>query len=214
MRIRPLSSRAYMNVSESRIEALRWSGSDDERWYVDRLFDNSATYRHWEFFHSDLMKKVAASPSQRGQIIDLRKTRFALLRRQALFQHLRDTAVMGRDREIVVSAFHASTEFSRALVAEHGNFLRSNSSLLCASYLGSALLDDARFDAELERYQTGYMDYFAMYCDWIIASARGQQYPLRPLITYMKDDLAQMQARLMTMPIAEDRRRSPRSAWH
>jgi len=203
-----------MNVSESRIENLRWSGSDDERWYVDRLFDKPATYRHWEFFHFDLMKKVAATKTQRGQITDLRKARFALLRRQALFQHLRDEEVTGRDREIIVAAFHASTDFSRAIVAEHGHFLRSNSSLLCAAYLGSALLDDARFDAELERYHSGYMEYFGMYCDWIVASARGQEYSLRPMITQMKADLAQMQAHLIRMPIAADRRRSIRSPWH
>jgi len=214
MRIRPLSSNVYMNVSESRIERLRWSGSADERWYVDRLFDKPATYRQWEFFHFDLMKKVAAANTQRGQITDLRKARFALLRRQALFQHLREAEVMGPDRELIVAAFHTSTDFSRAIVAEHGHFLRSNSSLLCAAYLGSALLDDARFDAELERYHAGYMEYFAIYCEWVITSARGQEYPLRPLIAQMKGDLAQMQARLLCMPIAADRRRSIRSAWH
>lgn len=214
MRTRPLSPSVYMNVSESRIETLRWSGSDDERWYIDRIFDKPATYDRWESFHFDLMKKVAAGPTQYGQLMHLRKTRFALLRRQALFQYLREHTIPRDNREIIVSAFHSSAEFSKALVAEHGRYLRTNSSLLCTAYLGSSLLDDSRFDAELERYHNGYMQYFALYCDWIVATARGQEYPLRPLIVEMKDDLAQLQSNLMTMPIAGDRRRAIRSAWH
>jgi len=203
-----------MNVSESRIERLRWHGSDDERWYANRLFDTPTTYHHWESFHFDLMKKVAASPTHRGQLIDLRKARFRLLRQQALFQHLRDSGVKGKDREAIVSAFHTSSEFSKALVIEHGRYLRSNSSLMCAAYLGSALLRDDRFDAELERYGNGYMQFFALYCDWVVANARGQDYPLRPMIGQMKHDLALMEARITVMPIAENRRRSARSAWH
>ncbi len=214
MRPRPLSSSVFMKVSESRIERLRWSGSDDERWYVSRLFDRPVNYRRWESFHFDLMKKVASSRSPKGQVVDLRKARFRLLQRQALFQHFRDEGVRGSDREILISTLRAGVDFSRALVGEHSNYLHSNSSLLCATYLGDVLLDDARFDTELERFHDAYMEYFKLYCDWIIADARGEDFPLRPMVTEMKQTLLRIQTRLLAMPLAQDRRKSRRPAWY
>lgn len=214
MRARPLSTSVFMNVSESRLERLRWSGSEDERWYVTRLFENPTTYRRWESSHYDVMKQVSASPSHYGQLYDLRKAQFSLLHKQALFQHLRDNQVTGLRRDHIVGAFHASAEVTQAIVVEHARFLFSNSSLLCASYLGAALLHDDRFDAELERYREGYMQFFGLYCDWILTSARGENYPLKPMIVTMKKDLAEMRCQLLRLPIAHDRRRSIRSYWH
>lgn len=213
MRARPLCSSVFMNVSESRIERVRWSGSEDEKWYVTRLFDKPDSYNRWESFHFDLVKKVAAIPTQKGQIFGLRKARFSLLQHQALFEYLRESGLKGRNREIVVAAFHSSTEFSRALRAEHGRYLRSNSSLLCVDYLGSALMNDERFNAELERYRKGYMEFFSLYCDWVIAEEYGHEFPLQPMIGFMKDDLSEMRARMMSIPVANDRRQARRSAW-
>jgi len=214
MRTRALCSKVFMDVSESRIERIRLSGSDDEQWYVNRLFDKPATYRRWESFHFGLMNKVAANHTPKGQIVGLRKAWFSLMQRQALFQHLQESRVRGRDREILVSAFHTSSDYSQAVVAEHGRFLRSNSSLLCSVYLGSALMDDARFNAELARYRSGYMEFFSFYCDWIIAEECGRDFLLRPMLSEMKRDLSEMQARLVTMPIANDRRQALRSLWN
>lgn len=213
MRTRPLSSSVFMTVSESRIERLRWSGSDDERWYVSRLFEKPVNYRRWESFHFDLMKKVASSQSPKGQIIGLRRARFALLQRQALFQHFRDEGVRGGDREILMSTLRAGSDFSKAVVVEHSNYLRSNSSLLCATYLRDLLLDDDRFDTELERYHEAYMEYFKLYCDWIIADVRGEDFPLRAMMTEMKQTLLRIQTRLLAMPVAPDRRKSRRAGW-
>ncbi len=214
MRTRPLSSSVFMKVSESRIERLRWSGSEDERWYVRRLFERPGTYGRWESFHFDLMRKVASSQSPKGQVIGLRKARFALLQKQSLFQHFREDGVRGRNREILMSTLRAGSDFSRAIVTEHNDYLRSNSSLLCATYLGDVLLDDDRFDSELERYHDAYMEYFKLYCDWIIADVRGEEFPLRPMMAEMKQTLLRSRTRLLDMPVAGDRRKSRRPIRH
>lgn len=211
MRTPALCSKAFMNVSESRIERIRWSGSDDERWYVDRLFDSPATYRRWESSHYGLMNKVAASQTTKGQVVGLRKAWFSLLQRQALFQHLRESNIIGAEREMLVSAFHASTDYSEAVVAEHGNFLRSNSSLLCATYLGRTLLDDKKFNEGLNEFHSAYMEFFSLHCNWIIAEKRGHDFPLRPVLTEMKTTLSRVRNRLMALPLAESQRWS---AWH
>jgi len=214
MHTRALCSKVFMDVSESRIEGIRWSGSDDDQWYVNRLFEKPANYRRWESFHFGLMTKIAANRTPKGQIVELRKAWFSLVQRQALFQHLQESQVTGQEREILVSAFHASSDYSSAVITEHGRFLRFNSSLLCSVYLGSALMDDARFNAELEQYRRGYLEFFSLYCDWIIAEECGQNFLLRPLLSDRKQYLSQMQARLMTIPIANNRRRKRRSIWH
>ena len=214
MRTRALCSKVFMDVSESRIEGIRWSGSDDEQLYVNRLFDNPATYRRWESFHFGLMNKVSANHTSKGQIVGLRKMWFSLVQHQSLFQHLQESQVKGREREILVSAFYASSDYSKAVIAEHGRYLHSNSSLLCSVYLGSALMDDTRFNAELEQWRQDYMEYYSLYCDWIIADAYGRDFLLHPLLLTMKHNLSREQKSLMTMPIANDRRRTVRPAWH
>ncbi len=213
MRTRPLCSNVFMNLSESRIESIRWSGSEDERWYVDRLLDKPLAYRRWESSHFSLVKKVAANRTSRGQIYGLRKARFSLVQRQALFQHLRDAQVRGQRRELLISAFHPAAEFRKAVTSEHEQFLRSNSSLLCSDYLGSKLLNDDRFEAELDAYRSGYMEFFSLYCDWVVAESQGGDFPLRPMLSEMKQTLSRMQARMIVMPLAGNRREAARSPW-
>lgn len=210
MRPRVLCSKAYMNVSESRIEHVRWSGDVDERNFVERLFEKRTTYRRWESFHFGLMKTVASGQTPKGQLYELRKARLALIQRQALFRLMRDEHLTVHDRQVLMSAFHAGTDYSKAIVLEHARFLRSNSSLLCAEYLGATLMDDGRFNTELERYTEDYADFFSLYCHWILAQDRGQEYALQPVIWEMKYRLAHARDELMRMPIAADRRRSPR----
>lgn len=214
IRARTLCSKVLMDVSESRIDGIRWTGSDDEQWYVNRLFDTPETYRRWESNHFSLVKRISLSNTVKGQIVSLRKTWFTLVQRQSLFQHLRESQVTGREREILISAFHESSDYSKAVVEEHGNFLCSNTSLLCSVYLGSVLMDDARFNTELASYRSGYMEFFSLFCDWIIAEERGQDFMLRPLLPKMKHDLSQMQAQLLAMPIALNRRRALRPVWN
>ncbi|MBT8441924.1 MAG: hypothetical protein KJO76_06010 [Gammaproteobacteria bacterium] len=213
IRTRPLCSNVFMNLSESRIERIRWSGSEDERWYVDRLFERPQAYRRWESSHFSLVKKVAANRTHKGQIYGLRKARFSLVQRQALFQHLRDAQVRGWRRELLISAFHPAAEFRKAVAGEHEQFLRSNSSLLCSDYLGSKLLNDERFEAELETYRSGYMEFFSLYCDWIVAESQGAEFPLRSLLSEMKQTLTRLQSRMIVMPVAGNRRETTRSAW-
>ena len=214
MASRVLSSRALMEVSESRIAMLRQSGSADSRLVVDRLFDTGAGYRRWQAFHLGLMKTVAASDTRTQQLVSLRKTTFNLVHRQALFEYLRESRTTGRRRQVIFSALHGSTNYSRAVIGEHGRYLESNSSLFCADYLEASVMDDATFSAELRQYRATYMQFFSLYCGWIIAQDRGADYPLYALIPEMKKLLWTMRTRLLAMPVgvphAVERRRSPR----
>lgn len=216
MRSHVLSSAVLMDASESRIDVLRRSGSADKRLVVERLVETPATYSRWLSFHFGIMQKVAAGGSGREQCLQLRQASFSLVHRQALFQQLRDARIGGRSREALFRVFHGVANYSRAVVAEHGLFLESNSSLFCAQHLDCSLMHDADFGAQLDAYRDAYMEFFALYCNWVIAEDRGQFYPFAPMFPEMKRQLLGMQSRLLALPVAEQERRTrrpPPSIW-
>jgi len=195
-----LTSSVLMDVSESWIEQIRRSDSPDIRLVVDRLCDTPATYSRWLSFHYDLMKKVGASDTATEQLIRLRKTSFSLLHRQALFEHIRTARVIGSDRAALFAAFHGSTSYAKAVLAEHGRFLESNSSFFCTDHLELSVLNDTAFGAALADYRTQYMEFFAIYCDWVLAEHRGDDFSLAPMIPELKTQLLGLQRRIMAMP--------------
>ncbi|MDJ0927222.1 MAG: hypothetical protein QNJ73_06170 [Gammaproteobacteria bacterium] len=212
MQIRPLCSKVLMDISESRIELMRWERRDDQDdWFIQRLFETPATYQEWESFHFGLMKQVGSNFVYKRQLVDLRQAQFTLLHRQGLFDHLRNANVTGKDREHLMAAFFPSKDYSKATITEHRRFVLANSSLFCADYLGTELLDDERFNAELERYRDYYMEFFALYCDWILAQANRQPFPLRGMLKEMKTNLTKLKSRLIQLPCARDRRAKTRA---
>lgn len=200
MSAQALTSGVLMDVSEAWIEKIRRSDSPDVRLVVDRLFDRPVTYTHWLSFHYDLMKKVAAGHTSKEQLLLLRKTSFSLLHRQALFEHIRTGKVTGSDREVLVSALHRSTSYAKAVLAEHGRFLESNSSLLCTDYLEMSVRNDLAFGAAFADYRVRYREFFAIYCGWVVAEYRGDDYCLTPVIPEIKMQLLSLQRRILALP--------------
>lgn len=216
MRTPLLSSAALMDASESRIDVLRHCASAEKRQVVERLVETPSTYSRWLSFHFGIMQKVAAGDSAGEQRLRLRKASFSLVHRQALFQHLRDARISGQARRAVFRAFHGDGNYARAVVAEHGLYLESNSSLYCAQHLDLSLLNDGQFAAQLDAYRDAYLEFFGLYCNWVIAEDKGQFYPFRPMFPDMKKQLLAMQSQLLALPVAAERRRQPRvprSLW-
>lgn len=201
MFFRGLTSGVLMDMSESWLAEIRRSDSADIRMVVDRLFDRPVTYSRWLSFHYDLMKKVAASQTPTGQVVQLRKTSFSLLHRQALFDHLRTAQVTGSDRQALFAALHGSTSYAKAVLSEHGRYLESNSSLFCTDRLEFFIRHDTAFSAALADYRTQYMEFFGIYCDWAIAESRGDDFSMALMIPDMKARLLDLQRRIVAMPI-------------
>ena len=211
MRQAAVTTSVLIDVSEMRIETLHWSGADEEREVVRRLVSTPASYRQWWSFHGGLMRNVGGSGSRQAQIAVIRRKSFELIHRQALFRYLRENPLADGSREAVIAAFHGSLDFRRALVAEHGRYLHSNSSLYCAQYLNQAVWRDARFDRGLAAYQGVYMDFFSHYCEWVLAESRGERYTSRHLIPAYKHRLSEMKSDLLSLPLPiAERRRKPR----
>ncbi len=199
-----------MDVSESRLDVLRYSGTDDERRVITRLLDQPSAYRRWGAFHYPLMQKVADTRNRREQLVRLRQTNFVLLHRQALFEYLRDSGVNGDERETLFQAFYGPTDYSRAVVNEHRRYVQSNSSLYCADHLQIELLHDTCFTSEFVEYREQYMEYFALYCHCVIAENRGSGYAMQSILLEMKQRLAKTAAQLIALPEYLPERRSAR----
>lgn len=197
---RAISSSILMDVSELRIEYMRWSGSENERQLVNRLFETPASYCQWEGYHAGLMRTVGSGGSRKGQLLTMRRLRFQLIHRQALFEFLRVSSVTGKQREALFGVLHGTQDYARAVVAEHGRYLQSNSSLYCADHLAYSIMRDLRFSSELERYRSSYLEYFGHHCNWILAESQGQEFSLQCLIPHLKQELQVLQRELLRLP--------------
>ena len=128
-----------------------------------------------------------------------------------MFEYLRSARVTGSEREALFAALHGSTSYAKAVLAEHGRFLESNSSLFCTDYLELFIVNDAAFGAALAQYRARYMEFFAIYCGRVIAEQNGDDSCVAPLIPELKTQLLNLQSRIMAMP---DRATGGRHARH
>ena len=197
---RAISSSILMDVSELRIEYMRWSGSATERQVVNRLFETPSSYCHWESYHAGLMRTVGDGGSRKGQLLTMRRLRFQLIHRQALFEFLRESTATDKQRKALFSVLHGTQDYARAVVAEHGRFLQSNSSLYCADHLAGSILRDSRFGSGLEHYRKSYLEYFGHHCNWILAESQGRDFPLQCLVPHLKKELLTQQRELLQLP--------------
>ena len=167
---RRLSHDRLMEESQQRLANAMVSGLPSEERLATRILDNGRDYLRWESEHATLMRKIAVErlPSvQTAQLLDIS---LALIHRKACFEYLRDEQVRGIKREAVMAHFFANRDYTSAVVAEHGRYVRSAASYLCSSHVGSNVMFEALFETPLAEYEELYASYFRTYCNTLLAS--------------------------------------------
>jgi len=167
---RRLSHDRLMEESQQRLANAMVSGLPNEERLATRILDNGRDYLRWESEHATLMRRIAAErlPSvQTAQLLDIS---LALIHRKACFEYLRDEQVRGIKREAVMAHFFANRDYTSAVVAEHGRYVRSAASYLCSSHVGSNVMFEALFETPLAEYEELYASYFRTYCNTLLAS--------------------------------------------
>lgn len=192
----PMTYRDLMFHSESYVERALEDGDDHERSITGRLTEQGHRYRDWENRHSKLMKKVADSNSTTKEIYRLRETAVSLLHISAVPRYLKARKVTGQEREILMRAFHPSRDYTGAILTEHTNFIRAETSSMCSHYL-TARLGDLGLDNWFEKYRFVLDDYFGMFCDRIVTEAKGERYLMKPLIQEAKADLVGQRVKIL-----------------
>jgi hypothetical protein len=204
MRTHGLTRAFLMEESEARIEGLAREGSTPQALIARRMIEEPHLYRHWEAEHDRLMRNIAERRAQH-QIAALRSTCFGLIHRKAMFEYLRTQKVTGRDRHAVFELIYGDQDYAKAVLTEHGNYVRSMSSLACSHHLGLALLDDGAFGGPMSHYESRYADYFRAFCNSSLTSNRYNiDDTLSTLLPYLKRQLGILRQAIVAMPREPD----------
>lgn len=129
-----------------------------------RIVDNPTAFGRWEGEHVTLMRGVAEYSVLRRQLTALKQSTLSLIHGKALFEHLKNKALRAEQRTNLIRHFYPNRDFSFAMVAAHGNYLRKACSFLCATYVGAGAVHDDNFIDPILHYEDLYSDYFDLYC--------------------------------------------------
>src|SRR6266513_3177600 len=161
-----------MEESQARVEMAAHFDSPADMLVASRILKNPDAYRRWEAEHDRLMRAVSEQVRLPRQVVALRSTAFALVHRKAIFEYLRDRQITGPKRHRVFALFYGIRDYTNAVLAEHGNYVRCSSSYLCAHHLAEHLMQDAAFDEPLRMYEQWHSEYFRTYCDVALAETQ------------------------------------------
>jgi hypothetical protein len=178
-----------MRESTDRIEIALRSDDDKEHLIAHRLAESSKTWEAWENEHSGLMRQVADYGVLRTQAAALRQTALRLIHGKALFEYLRRKEVRGTERTRILSHFYPARGYQYAIIAEHTTFVRKACSYLCASHVGTGLVQDPVFLDPMQHYEDLYSEYFDLYCSTLFPADRAEAACERSLLPLLKHQL-------------------------
>jgi hypothetical protein len=178
-----------MRESTDRIESALRSDDEKERQVAYRLTENSDAWQRWESEHSSLMHQVADFGVLRSQAAALRQTSLRLIHGKALFDHLRRNKVLGTERARMLNHFYPARGYQYALIAEHGVYVRKTCSYLCATHVGTGVVNDPAFLDPMRHYENLYAEYFDLYCTTLFPSDGIQSASEKSLLPLLKHQL-------------------------
>ena len=179
-----------MEESESRVEMTAKSLAPADILVAQRILVRPVEFTRWVAHHDHLMRAVSAHGQVSRQMVALRATAFSLVHRRALFEYLRQRQLTGAKRKKLLAVFYGCADYTNAMLAEHGNYVRSSSSYLCTQHLAENLMHDPALDEPLALYEEWYAEYFHAFCDVELAETEEEkeaclaQESLKPLLKY------------------------------
>lgn len=192
-----------MDESEARVEMAGCFESEADRLVASRILERPDAYRRWEAEHAQLLRAVSEQAQLSRQVFMLRSAACALVHRKALFEYLRECQVTGARRHRLFALFYGFRDYTNAVLAEHGNYVRCSSSYLCMNYLGEHLMRDAALDEPLQIYERSYAEYFRTFCDVALAETEEEKHkvaPMEALQPLLKYQLAEARQAILQMP--------------
>jgi hypothetical protein len=203
MHVRAYKHARLMEESEARVEMAARFDSPADMLVARGVLEHPDVYRRWEAEHDRLMRAVSEQARLARQVVALRSTAFALVHRKAMFEYLRDRQLAGPRRRRLFAIFYGFQDYTNAVLAEHGNYVRCSSSYLCTHHLAERLMQDAAFDEPLRMYERWYSEYFRAFCDVALAETEEEKQAmaameaLKPLLKYQ---LAEARQAILAMP--------------
>ena len=198
----------FMEASERCVEATARSGRPEDQSLASRILEYPATYHRWLSDHDRLIRGVSEQAKLERQMYALRRSTFGLIHRKALFGYLRDQHVVGLRRQHLFAVFYGPRDYAGSVIAEHGNYLRSNSSYLCTRFLADELMHDGAMQEPLQLYEEWYAEYFKIYCDSALAETAEEKDAATPMLAlqpFLKHRLNEARQTILELPRQADR---------
>ncbi len=192
-----------MEESESRVEMTANSLAPVDILVAQRILVRPDEFTRWEAHHDQLMRAVSSHGQLPQQMVALRTTALSLVHRKALFEYLRQRQVTGAKRRKLLAVFYGCADYTNAVLAEHGNYVRCSSSYLCTQHLAEHLMHDPALDEPLALYEEWYAEYFHAFCDVELAETEEEkqaclaQESLKPLL---KHRVTEARKAILAMP--------------
>jgi hypothetical protein len=194
-----------MEESESRVEMAATAKTPADLLVCQRILDRPTEFTRWAAHHDQLMRAVSAHTRLSEQMVALRSTAFTLVHRRALYEYLRMRRVPESKRRRLLAVFYSCTDYTNAVLVEHGNYVRSSSSYLCTQHLGEHLMHDPALDEPLSLYEEWYTEYFQAFCDVELAESLEEkqaclaQDSLKPLL---KHRVMEARRAILSLPLS------------
>jgi hypothetical protein len=178
-----------MRESTDRVEGALRSKDPKEYLVAHRVLETPKAWELWEHEHTGLMRQVADYRMLRTQAAALRHAALRLIHGKALFDYLRTNQVRGAARMQIIHHFYPTRGYQSAIVAEHGSYLRKACSYLCASHVGTELVEDPTFRDPMQHYENLYAEYFDLYCGTLHPTGGVESASERSLLPLLKHQL-------------------------
>jgi hypothetical protein len=193
----------FMEESERCVEATARSGRPEEQLLASRILEHPIAYQRWLSDHDRLIRGVSEQAKLERQVYALRRSTFSLIHRKALFGYLRDQHVVGIRRQHLFAVFYGPRDYADSVIAEHGNYLRSNSSYLCTRFLADELMHDGAMHGPLQLYEEWYAEYFRIFCDTALAETPDEKEAAERLLALqplLKHRLTEARQAILELP--------------
>jgi hypothetical protein len=178
-----------MRESTDRVETALHSEDVKEHLVAHRILETTKSWQLWENEHSSLMRQVADYSVLRSQAAALRHTALRLIHGKALFEYLKKSEVRGEERCQILHYFYPTRGYQYAVIAEHGGYLRKACSFLCASHVGTGVVEDPTFLDPMQYYEDLYNEYFNLYCRTLFPGDGVESASERSLLPLLKHQL-------------------------
>lgn len=195
----PLDHARLMEESHTRLSAAADSDVEHEALVAIRILDNPRDFSRWESQHAGIMTRVVVERARDAQRDELLNQALALVHRKALFEYLRDNAVRGSERVRLIRHFFQNREYTRAIVAEHTNYLHSAASYMCSTHVGTRVMLDEVFDDPIFQYEQLYSEYFRVHCNLIANPDSQTSLYLAPMLGSLKRQVADWRQALVAL---------------
>jgi hypothetical protein len=189
-----------MDSSAKLVHATGRVGRSEIGLAASRLLQDRSEWRVWEKEFGAAVRKIVI-PARRGeQIRVLRVAGFSWIHNGMPFRYVRDQRLRGECRQRLIKGLHESNGFTRAMVTEYRNFIRSTCSFACSAHIGESILGDEIFIDSMNRYQEVYSEYFRSYCETHFSTrgeGTGSDFALLPLL---KQQVAELRGAILDYP--------------